>query len=38
MMILYMVRMREYERLKERLKPAMQSILGTYRPAVSLEQ
>ena len=38
MMISYKVRMREYERLKGRLKRAIQSILGTYRPSVSLEQ
>ena len=38
MMISYKVRMREYERLKGRLKWAIRSILGTYRPAVSLEQ
>ena len=37
-MISYKVRMREYERLKGRLKRAIQSILGTYRLEVSLEQ
>ena len=37
MMVSYKVRMREYKRLKLKLKRAIQYILGTYRPAVSLE-
>ena len=38
MMISYKVRMREYERLKGRLKRAILYILSTYRPAVRLER
>ena len=37
-MISYKVRKREYERRKGRLKRAIYSILGKYRPGVSLEQ
>ena len=38
MMISYKARMREYEWLKGRLKRAIQSIMGTDMPAVSLVQ
>ena len=38
MMTSYKVMMREYERLKGRLRRAIQSVLETYTPANSLEQ
>jgi len=38
MMISYRIRMREYERLRGKLKRAIRSILGTYQPRISLEE